>query len=478
VAELPPDATVPTPLRDVATVLAERFDATRAALEDLVRIPSVSAEGHDPAACVRSAERTAEILRDAGLEEVRFLEVDGAHPYVYGEWCDAGPGAPTLLLYAHHDVQPVGTPERWCSEPFSPTERDGRLYGRGAADDKAGILVHAAAVRAWLDARGRLPLNVKVVVEGEEEIGSPHLRAFLDAHAETLRADVIVLTDLTNWKVGWPGLTYALRGMGELFVTLTALEQPVHSGMWGGPVPDALTAMVRLLATLHDDAGRIAVAGYHDDVRPMTARERERLDALGDDPDEFRREVRLRDGVSFVGDPDATLWERVWRQPTITPVGIDAPDVRSASNTLLASVRAKLSLRFAPGQDPDRCLRALRDHLERHTPWGLACEVAFGEHNPAWVTEPSGPAWDAAEAAMNAAYGRAPANLGCGGSIPFVQPFSDAFGGVPCLLTGIEDPATNAHGEDESLHLGDFLKACLAEALLFAELAERADHLS
>ncbi len=473
-ADLPPDSRIPDAVADVADAVAEAFDRTRDELESLVRIPSISADGHDPEACRRSAERTAELLRDAGLDGVRFLEVDGAHPYVYGELLDAGEDAPTVLLYAHHDVQPVGTPDNWASDPFAPTERDGRLYARGAADDKAGVMVHVAAIRAWRDARGELPVNVKVIIEGEEEIGSPHLAAFLAEHAGTLRSDVIVLTDLTNWKVGWPGLTYALRGMGDVSVTLSALEQPVHSGMWGGPVPDALTAMVRLLASLHDDDGRIAVEGYLDDVREPTSDERARMEALGEDADEFRREVRMREGVAFIGDDRRTLWERVWMQPTITPVGLDVPRVREASNTLLSTVRAKLSLRLAPGQDPAAAQERLAAHLREHTPWGLTCEVELGERNAAWVTEPAGPAWDAATAAMTAAYGRAPANLGCGGSIPFVQPFSDAFGGAPCLLTGIEDPGTNAHGEDESLHLGDFLKACLAEALLFAELADRA----
>ncbi|MBW3619242.1 MAG: M20/M25/M40 family metallo-hydrolase [Actinobacteria bacterium] len=473
-ATLPDVTTVPADLDDVARAVVAGSARARSELDSLVRIPSVSAAdpGVGGGACRRSAERTAEILRDAGLTDAHLLEVDGAHPYVYGSRLDAGADAPTVLLYAHHDVQPTGNAANWSSDPFEPVERDGRLYGRGTADDKAGILVHVAAIRAWVESRGALPVNVKVVIEGEEEIGSPHLGAFLEQHAETLRADVIVLTDLPNWKVGWPGLTYALRGMGELEVTLTALAQPVHSGMWGGPVPDALTAMVRLLATLHDDDGRIAVAGFAADVRPPTLEERTRLEELGEDRDEFRREVRMRDGVTFIGDADVSLWERIWRQPTITPIGIDAPSVADASNTLLAAVRAKLSTRFAPGQDPDRALAALRDHLVAHTPWGLDCEVTIGERNAAWTTTPGGPAWDAAVAAMTAAYGRAPAALGCGGSIPFVQPFSDAFGGAPCLLTGIEDPATNAHGEDESLHLGDFVKACLAEAFLFAGLRE------
>ena len=468
--KLPSESRVPEGLEDVASALVAHHDRDRTLLEELVRIPSVSADGHDPEQVRRSAAATARALEEAGLRDVQLLELDGAHPYVHGAWLEAGDDAPTVLLYAHHDVQPVGTPEGWSSEPFEPTERDGRLYGRGAADDKAGVMVHVAAVGAWLRARGALPCNVKVVVEGEEEIGSPHLAAFLDAHAGLLQADAIVLTDLVNWKVGWPGLTYALRGMGECFVMVRSLDQPVHSGMYGGPVPDALTGLVRLLATLHDEQGRIAVTGFADDVREPSADERARIEALETDADELRDEAGMRAGVAFVGDPDAGLLERIWMRPAITPTGIDVPDVAHASNTLLAQVRAKLSCRFAPGQDPDRALRALADHLREAAPWGVEVDVELGERNAAWVREPEGPAWDAAARAMTAAYGREPAPLGCGGSIPFAAPFSEAFGGAPCLLTGIEDPRTNAHGEDESLHLGDFLKACLAEAFLLHEL--------
>jgi cysteinylglycine-S-conjugate dipeptidase len=470
---LPATTRVPEGLEDVADTLAAQLPQTRTWLEELVRIRSISAHPDHAEDCRRSAEATADLLRSAGLEDVRLLEVGEAHPYVTGAWRGAGPEAPTVLLYAHHDVQPVGDAARWTSPPFEPTERDGRLYGRGAADDKAGVLAHVAAIRAWLTSRGELPVNVKVIIEGEEEIGSPHLEAFLAAHGDGLRSDVIVLTDLTNWKIGWPGLTYALRGMGEVTVTVRSLAQPVHSGMWGGAIPDALTGTIRLLATLHDDRGALAVPGFADDVRPMSDDERGRLETLGADPDELRDEVRMLDGVGFVGDDRHTLLERLWMQPTITPIGMDVPRVAEASNTLLSEVRTQLSCRLAPGQDPDRALAALRDHLRTHVPWGLHVDVEFGEANAAWVTDPGGPAWDAAVAAMTAAYGREPAAMGCGGSIPFVQPFSDAFGGAPCLLVGVEDPASNAHGEDESLHLEDFTKACLTEAFLLAELARR-----
>lgn len=480
---LPPHAEAPAGLEDVAGALVEAMPRTRRWLEELVEIPSISSSPDHVADCRASAERTAELLTEAGLDDVGLLELppgtDGVvvHPYVTGSWLEAGPDAPTVLLYAHHDVQPVATAARWRSEPFTPTERDGRLYGRGAADDKAGILAHVAALRAWQDARGHLPVNVKVVIEGEEEIGSPNLERFLAAHGEALHADVIVLTDLTNWKVGWPGLTYALRGMADVTVTVRTLGQPVHSGMWGGPVPDALTATAHLLASLHDERGVIAVPGFADDVRPLSDEERERLGSLDLDDEALRADARLLPGVAVTGDRDRSLVERLWMQPTITPIGMDVPTVGEASNTLLAEVRAALSVRLAPGQDPDRATAALADHLRAAAPFGAEVEVHVGERNAAWVMEPGGPAWDAAVAAMTAAYGREPAAMGCGGSIPFVAPFAERFGGAPCLLVGVEDPGSNAHGEDESLHLEDFTRACLTEAFLLAELAERADEL-
>ncbi len=472
-----PARVVPEQLSDVADRLLDDRERIRAELEELVRIPSISALADHVDDVRHSAEVTARLLRDAGLEHVEVLEADGMQPAVTGAWQHAGDDAPTVLLYAHHDVQPVGTAGRWHTDPFTPTEREGRLYGRGAADDKAGIMTHVAAIRAWLGARGALPVNVKVLIEGEEEIGSPSLTALLERWSDQLDSDVIVLADLVNHEVGWPSLTYALRGMADVTVRVRTLEQPVHSGMWGGAVPDALTATVRLLATLHDEHGDVAVPGFVADVRETPEIERERFAALGTEPERLRHDVQLLDGVRFVGDPARGIEERLWLRPTITPTGMDVTPVAQASNTLLSDVTAKLSCRLAPGQDPDRALEALADHLVAHAPFGAQVDVEIGTSNPAWLMEPEGPAWSAAVAAMTAAYGRRPAEVGCGGSIPFVEPFSTAFGGAPCLLVGVEDPRSNAHGEDESVHLEDLLSACLANALLFSELAERSEQL-
>ncbi|MEX0831654.1 MAG: M20/M25/M40 family metallo-hydrolase [Nitriliruptoraceae bacterium] len=472
---LPENCSVPAGLDDIAATLISQHNDTREWLNDLVQIPSISAQPEHASDLVASADATADLLRKAGIPSVEVVAVDGSPPYVIGVW-EVDPSAPTVLLYAHHDVQPTATAHRWTSPPFEPTERQGRLFARGAADDKAGVLAHVAAIRAWTTARGAPPLNVKVIIEGEEEIGSPHLDAFLAAHAETLRANTIVLTDLVNWQVGWPAITRSLRGQMAMTVTVRSLAQPVHSGIWGGVVPDALTGMARLLASLHDDAGSIAVDGFTDDVAPLTAQDRATLATLAYDADDVRRDTRMLDGVQTVGSNAAGVLERLWWQPTITPTGMDVPKVAEASNTLLSEVSAKITCRLAPGQDPARAVEVLTGHLTRHVPWGLHLDIEVTERNPAWTSAADEAVTDAATTSMAAAYGRPPAIIGCGGSIPFVGPLSAAFGDVPCLLVGVQDPATNAHGEDESLHLDDFTRTCLAQAFLLAALAQPRQH--
>ena len=465
-----------TQLDEVRDALAARMSSHRADLEALVRIPSVSASGYDPGQVRRAAVAVAELCTRRGLEHARLLEVEGSHPAVAADLLHAASDAPTVLLYAHHDVQPAGDPASWASAPFEPTERNGRLYGRGVADDKAGVLVHVAAVDAWLQAHGQLPVNVKLLIEGEEETGSAHLGDFLARYADELRADVIVVTDSTNWKVGTPAITYLLRGLVDCVVELRALEHPVHSGMYGGPVPDALTALTKLLGGLTDDHGAVAIPGFADDVRAPTARERERLDALDFDEGAFRGEAGMRPGVALTGDPAASVLERLWMRPTVTVIGIDAPSVAASSNTLAAVARARLSLRLAPGQDPQRAQRVLAEWLRASTPWGLELGVTAGAAAGAFVADPDDPVFAAAERALGRAYGADVVYQGIGGSIPLLGPLSRAFTTdparpTPALLTGVEDPDTRAHGTDESLHLGDWQRACLAEAYLFAELA-------
>jgi acetylornithine deacetylase/succinyl-diaminopimelate desuccinylase-like protein len=389
---------------------------------------------------------------------VRIVRAEGGgHPAVIGRKA-APAGAPTVLLYAHHDVQPVGDPARWESDPFEPQERDGRLYGRGAADDKAGVMAHVAALRAWGDA---LPVGVTVFVEGEEEFGSFSLDELLQTHQETLRADVIVIADSGNWDIGQPALTTSLRGLVNLFAEVRVLKSAVHSGMFGGPVPDALTVLARLIATLHDERGEVAVDG-------LVGREGSSVDY----PQErFRHEAGLIDGVELIG--HGTITDRIWTKPAIAVLGIDAPRTFEAANALQPSAKAKLSVRLAPGDDPTSAYEAIRAHLEKHVAWGAQLEVTLEADGAPCVIDATGPAFDAAREAFRAAWdGVAPVDMGVGGSIPFIATFQELFPGAAILVTGVEDPYSSAHGPNESLHLGEFERVCAAEAFLLRNVAE------
>ena len=460
-----------TALADAVAAVAAGQGAARAELEALVRIPSISADPNRRDDVRASAEATADLLRAHGLESVRLAGVEGSQPYVIGEWMHAPADAPTVLLYAHHDVQPPGVVDNWESDPFEPAERAGRLYGRGSCDDKAGGVAHAHAVSAWLTTSGALPCNVRVLIEGEEEIGSPTLLAFLEAHRDELRSDVLVLADAGNWKVGVPGLTYSLRGLAAADIELRALDGPVHSGMAGGAVPDPVAGLARVLASLVDERGDVAVDGIWDDVRPPTEAERTPIAGLDDDPARFAREIGVRPGVELAGDPATTLHERLWFRPSLTVIGLDAHPIKGSSNQVIASAGARVSLRLVPDQDPERVLAQLRAHVERHVPWGLELRFRALEGAPAWQTDPTGPAFDAARRALRAGFGVDAVMMGVGGSIPFVGPFADAFGGIPALLLGPSDPHSRIHGENESLHLGDWHSLMTSEVHLLAELA-------
>jgi acetylornithine deacetylase/succinyl-diaminopimelate desuccinylase-like protein len=430
--------------------------SARADLEDLVRIPSVSA---DPAAAPqldRSARAVAALLSSAGLPEVEILTVPGGQPAVLARR-PAPPGAPTVLLYAHHDVQPTGPAAAWDTDPFQPAERGGRLYGRGAADDKAGIAVHLAALRAYGDL---LPVGVTVLVEGEEEIGSPTLEPFLDAYASRLGADVVVFADAANWTAEVPSLTTTLRGGTGVTVELRTLDHAVHSGQFGGPVPDALTAMCRLLATLHDERGDVAVAGL---VRGTA-------DPLDLTEAQLRADASLLDGVQLTG--TGGLTDRLWAAPSITVIGLDATPVDQASNTLIPAVRARVSLRVAPGDDAVRARAALAAHLRAHAPWGAQVTVSPGFAAAPFAAPPGGPAARAAHEALAQAWGQPAVDIGAGGTIPFVTAYAARYPAAEILVTGVEDPDTRAHGANESLHLLTFERASLAETLLLHALAQ------
>ena len=435
---------------DLRTALGQVIPGVRTDLERLVRIPSVSA---DPAARPHledSAHEVARQLEAAGLPEVEVVAAEGGLPAVLARR-PGPPGAPVVLLYAHHDVQPAGDPAAWSSEPFEPLERDGRLYGRGAADDKAGIAVHCAALRALGEDLG---VGVTVLVEGEEEIGSRTLPALLAGHRERLAADVLVLADSTNWAVGRPALTTSLRGGVSVVVEVATLRHAVHQGVYGGPVPDALTALARLLATLHDERGDVAVAGLaSDDADPLDLTD-----------DQLREDAGVLDGVHLIG--SGSLTSRLWRGPALSVVGVDAPGVDDSGMVLVPAARARLALRIAPGDDPGAARDALVRHLESHAPWGAQVRVTAGRTVSPYSARTTGPAYAVARDAFATAWGVPPVEIGVGGSIGFMGPFAEAFPEAEVLITGVEDPDTRAHAADESLHLADFERACLAEALL------------
>jgi len=436
--------------------------AVRADLEQLVRIPSVSA---DPAAAPylqASADAVAVLLRQAGLPQVDVVAAGGSQPAVLAHR-PAPPGAPTVLLYAHHDVQPPGLRADWASDPFAPVVRDGRLYGRGAADDKAGIAVHLAALRAHGDA---LPVGVTVLIEGEEETGSPALGPFLDAYADRLKADVVVFADAVNWTADVPALTTTLRGGASVVVEVRTLAHGVHSGLYGGPVPDALTVLCRMLASLHDERGDVAVPGL---VRATGTGTGTHADTPDLTEAQFRAEAGMLDGVRLTG--TGRLTERLWAGPAIAVTGIDAPSVQAASNTLIPAARAKVSLRVAPGDDPERAREALSAHLRAHAPWGAQVSIEPGATAAPNAVRPGGRASAAAHAALAQAWGIPAVEMGAGGSIPFVTAYAGLFPDAEILVTGVEDPDTRAHAANESLHLATFERACLAEALLLSNLA-------
>ncbi|WP_404432529.1 dipeptidase [Microbacterium lacus] len=452
-------------VREAAT---NGIPAALADLGSLVRIPSVAFPGFDPAEVRRSAEAVAALAEGLGIfDSVQISDsaIPGTDergmPAVLASRA-ARNGRPTILLYAHHDVQPVGDEALWDSPPFEPTVRGGRIYGRGAADDKAGVMAHIGALRALTEALGTdFDLGVALFIEGEEEAGSRSFAQFLSDHADALRADVIVVADSGNWDDRTPALTVTLRGNARFTMSVRTLDHASHSGMFGGAVPDAMMATVKLLATLWNDDGSVAVEGLHSRVAETPEYTEETL----------RDEAGLPTGVSPIG--TGSILDRIWNQPTVTVTGIDAPSVVNASNTLSPEVSVVISSRVAPGQKAQQAYAALEAHLQAHSPYGAQISFRDVDFGDGFLVDTSGWAVQVAREALHEGYGVEPVDLGVGGSIPFISDLVREFPEAQILVTGVEDPHARAHSPNESLHIETFRHALISEALLLEKLDAR-----
>ena len=439
--------------------IADDMPRTIAELERLVRLPSRGFADYDPAEVRASAEATRGVLRDAGVEDARLLELDGGHPAVFGELPGPG-GAPTVLLYAHHDVQPEGPIDQWDTPPFEPVLKDGRLYGRGAADDKSGIVAHAAAIRALL-AEGGLPATVKVLVEGEEECTAEHLPQLVEGNADLLRADVAVIADGGNYRTGVPTLNTSIRGVTDVVVQVRVLPTAQHSGAYGGPVPDAISALSRIIASLHDDAGDVTIPGL----------KRSAWEGAPIPEHEFRDESGVLDSIGLTGSGE--IADRLFSGPAVAVLGIDAPAIAGSSNQIVPVARARVSLRVAPGDDPFAAREALIEHLRANAPWGV--EVSFdldtgGSTGHGHLLDTSTPGGRAAIDALTRAYGREPIEMGSGGSIPLVPMLARTFPGIEILIWGAMDERSAIHSVNESVDLAEIERIALAEAVLVHNL--------
>ena len=441
--------------------IAADMPRTVADLERLVRIPSMGYPDYDPANVRASAEATREILTEAGVKNARLLELDGGHPAVFGEI--PGPeGAPTVLLYAHHDVQPEGPIDQWDTPPFEPVMKDGRMYGRGAADDKSGIVVHAAAIRALL-ADGDPPVTIKVVVEGEEECSTEHLPELVQGNADLLRADVAVIADGGNYRTGVPTLNSSIRGVTDIVVQVRVLPSAQHSGSYGGPIPDAITALARMIASLHDEHGDVAIEGL----------KRFAWEGTQIPEDEFRDESGVLESVEMIG--SGTLADRLLSSPAVAVLGVDAPAIAGSSNQIVPVARARVSLRLAPGDDPAAAREALVEHLRAHAPWGVEVTFEGGsgfEAGHGYLVDTSTPASRAAMDALAQAYGRDAIEVGSGGSIPLVPMLTQTFPGIEVLIWGAMDERSFIHSVNESVELSEIEHIALAESLFIRNLAE------
>lgn len=454
---------------DIATHCAANDARALDELFAFLRIPSVSARSEHAADCQAAAQFVADALTRIGF--TASIEPTAGHPIVVGEWRNAPAGAPTLLIYGHYDVQPAEPLELWTSPAFEPTVRDGRVYARGSVDDKGQLYLHIRALEAHLATRKTLPVNVIVLAEGEEEVGSEHLEAFLEREQQRLACDAVVISDSTMFAPGIPSILSSLRGMAYLQIDVRGANGDLHSGMYGGAVVNPAMALARILATMHDDTGRIAIPGFYDAVKPFPDAVRAQMRELPFSDANLMHEV----GVSALGgEPGFTTLERLWTRPTCEVNGLLSGYTGEGAKTVLPAVSmAKVSFRLVPDQDPQEIARLVQAHVARVAPAGVTVTVTNLHGGRPWRADLQGPIIDAGKAALAAAFGREPVITGEGGSIPVVGDFERILG-APVLLMGFGLPGENAHAPDEWISVDNYQLGIRAAAVLYEEYGKRA----
>jgi acetylornithine deacetylase/succinyl-diaminopimelate desuccinylase-like protein len=424
--------------------LSSELPRFREELFDFLRIPSVSTRSEHRDDTRRAGEWVVAALERAGLS-AELIDTPG-HPVALGEWRGAGPAAATLLIYGHYDVQPAEPLDLWTSPPFEPEIRDGRIYARGSADDKGQLFLHLKALELLLRDGGTLPVNVVVVAEGEEEIGSPNLLPFVEANRERLAADAVVISDSAMFAPGLPSLLFSLRGMSYTEVHVRGARGDLHSGAYGGAVANPAAALARILASLHDDQGRVAIEGFYDQVVEWDAETREGIRALPFEDEAFREGVGA---PALTGEAGFSTLERLWIRPTCEVNGLVSGYTGEGAKTVLpATAMAKVSFRLVPDQDPAQVTELFRRHVEAHAPQGVVVEVRELQAGHPWRARPEGPFFEAARDALEAAFGVAPVLTGEGGTIPIVSDFERVLG-ARAILLGFALPGANMHAPDE-----------------------------
>ena len=445
--------------------LVDNYSAARAELFEFLRIPSISARSEHKGDVARAADWLAEQLVVAGMA-AEVLPTEG-HPIVLGEWRGAGANAPTYLVYGHYDVQPVEPLELWTSPPFEPAVRDGRIYARGSVDDKGQLYLHVKALQAHLATHGKLPANVIVLAEGEEEVGSEHLSAFVEQHAKRLACDGVIISDSAMFAPGLPSILFSLRGLAYLQIDIQGPAQDLHSGSYGGAVVNPATVLSRIIASFHDVNRRVAVQGFYDKVVEWDDAVREQIRKLPFHDEDFTKEAG---SPSLGGEAGYSTLERLWTRPTLEVNGLLSGYTGEGAKTVLpARAMAKVSCRLVPDQSPDEIAQLVTDHVRRMTPPEVTVTVTPLHHGRPWRATLEGPLYEAGRRALQRAFGREPVLTGEGGSIPVVGDFQQILG-APVLLLGFGLPGENAHAPDEWLAVENFEKGMLAAAFLWEEL--------